>query len=92
MGCEPVLVGGRPCDSSGCAASANPLLSFRPSVPRPENQDRREGMWWTGVSGLDVHRDFAQVAIWENGRVKDAGRVADLSGAAARVRPDPAPD
>ena len=26
--------------------------------------------------GLDVHRDFAQVAIWENGRVKDAGRVA----------------
>jgi transposase len=25
--------------------------------------------------GLDVHRDFAQVAIWENGRVVDAGRV-----------------
>ena len=25
--------------------------------------------------GLDVHRDFAQVAIWENGRVRDAGRV-----------------
>ena len=42
--------------------------------------------------GLDVHRDFAQVAIWENGRVRDAGRVADLAGAAARVRPDTAPD
>ena len=26
--------------------------------------------------GLDVHRDFAQVAIWENGRIRDAGRVA----------------
>lgn len=26
--------------------------------------------------GLDVHRDFAQVAVWENGRVRDAGRVA----------------
>jgi transposase len=26
--------------------------------------------------GLDVHRDFAQVAIWENGRMRDAGRVA----------------
>jgi transposase len=26
--------------------------------------------------GLDVHRDFAQVAIWEAGRVRDAGRVA----------------
>lgn len=25
--------------------------------------------------GLDVHRDFAQVAIWEKGRVTDAGRV-----------------
>ncbi len=25
--------------------------------------------------GLDVHRDFAQVAMWENGRVRDAGRV-----------------
>jgi transposase len=26
--------------------------------------------------GLDVHRDFAQVAIWRNGRVVDAGTVA----------------
>jgi transposase len=25
--------------------------------------------------GLDVHRDFAQVAIWEDGKVSDAGRV-----------------
>lgn len=25
--------------------------------------------------GLDVHRDFAQVAVWEKGRVRDAGRV-----------------
>jgi transposase len=25
--------------------------------------------------GLDVHCDFAQVAIWEQGRVVDAGRV-----------------
>jgi transposase len=26
--------------------------------------------------GLDVHRDFVQVAIWEAGLVRDAGRVA----------------
>ena len=26
--------------------------------------------------GLDVHREFAQVAIWEGGRVRQAGRVA----------------
>lgn len=74
MGCEPVLVGGRPCDSSGCAASANPLLSFRPSVPRANHQLGREIMG--RCIGLDLHRDFAQVAIWENGRVRDGGRVA----------------
>ena len=42
--------------------------------------------------GLDVHRDFAQVAIWENGRVKDAGRVATSPERLRGVRPDPAPD
>jgi transposase len=26
--------------------------------------------------GLDVHRDFAQVAIWEDGKVWHAGQVA----------------
>jgi transposase len=25
--------------------------------------------------GLDVHRDFMQVAIWEDGRVRQAGRI-----------------
>jgi transposase len=25
--------------------------------------------------GLDVHREFAQVAVWEDGRVRDAGQV-----------------
>src|SRR3954453_3288213 len=26
--------------------------------------------------GLDVHREFAQVAIWQDGRVRQAGRIA----------------
>ena len=26
--------------------------------------------------GLDVHREFAQVAIWEDGRVRSAGQIA----------------
>jgi transposase len=26
--------------------------------------------------GLDVHREFAQVAVWEDGRVRDAGQVS----------------
>jgi hypothetical protein len=28
MGCEPELFDGRPCDLPGCAASANPSMSF----------------------------------------------------------------
>ena len=42
--------------------------------------------------GLDVHRDFAQVAIWEDGVVRDAGRVATspegLRGFADNLGPD----
>ena len=30
--------------------------------------------------GLDVHRDFAQVAIWEKGRVRDADQLAPRPG------------
>src|SRR5215211_8601790 len=26
--------------------------------------------------GLDVHREFAQVAIWQDGHVRQAGRIA----------------
>ena len=26
--------------------------------------------------GLDVHRDFAQVAIWQDGLVRQAGQIA----------------
>ena len=25
--------------------------------------------------GLDVHREFAQIAVWENGRVRQAGQI-----------------
>ena len=42
--------------------------------------------------GLDVHRDFAQVAIWQDGRAVDAGRVATspegLRAFAATLGPD----
>jgi transposase len=37
--------------------------------------------------GLDVHREFAQVAVWENGRVRHAGRV-EICGEALRVFAD----
>jgi transposase len=37
--------------------------------------------------GLDVHREFAQVAVWEDGRVRDAGQVS-IVGEALRVFAD----
>ncbi len=34
--------------------------------------------------GLDVHREFAQIAVWEHGRVREAGKIA-LTAEALRV-------
>ena len=34
--------------------------------------------------GMDVHREFAQIAVWENGTVRQAGQIA-LSAEALRV-------
>ena len=42
--------------------------------------------------GLDVHRDFCEVAIAEGGRVRPAGRIADAAGGAGAVRRSLAPD
>ena len=37
--------------------------------------------------GLDVHREFAQVAVWEDGVVRQAGQIA-LTAEALRVFAD----
>lgn len=37
--------------------------------------------------GMDVHREFAQVAVWEDGRVRQAGKIA-LTAEALRVFAD----
>lgn len=36
---------------------------------------------------LDVHRDFAQVAVWENGQVRDAAQI-EIGGEAIRMFAD----
>ena len=41
--------------------------------------------------GLDVHRDFAQVAIWQGGAVTQAGTFATHAGRCPRVRRGPGP-
>lgn len=69
MSCELALVVGRPYDLPGCAASANPLVSCCP----PGSQF--EGGMLLRFIGLDVHREFAQVAMLEGGQVRQVGRI-----------------
>jgi transposase len=66
------MFGGRPCDLSGCAASANASMSFAHRFSR-HNDLRREQV---RDIALDVHIDFCEVAIAEGGEVRSAGRVA----------------
>src|SRR4051794_22854942 len=80
VGREPVFVVGRPCDLPGCAVRADPLVSFRPPAPDHGGDRRKETAMEAQIGrrciGLDVHREFAQVAIWQGGVVTQAGRFA----------------
>src|SRR5262245_4844261 len=51
----------------GCAESTNPSMSRSP--PRSRIVDERRVM---RAFGLDVHRDFCEVAIAEDGEVRSA--------------------
>ena len=64
-----------PCDLPGCAASTHRSLSFARwfSICQP----RRAVVGSVGRAiGLDVHRDFCEVAIVEGGALRSAGRIA----------------
>src|SRR4029453_3167821 len=71
MSCELALVAGRPCDPPGCAVSADPWLSCRPPLPWPG----MEGSPMKRVIGMDIHRTFAEVVFWEDGRLRQHRRV-----------------
>jgi len=84
MGCEPGLFGGRPCDSPGlCCEHVSvcvvvPLrLPFvypmREVIAVPQVQPLKR--WLGRAVGLDLHRDFIQIAICEEGLTYNAGRV-----------------
>src|SRR4051794_32345976 len=64
---------GRPCDWPGCAASADPSVSFAHGSPVSSNS--MEGAAVRAI-GLDAHRDFCEVAIAEAGNARSAGRIA----------------
>jgi len=85
MGCEPGLFGGRPCDSPGLCREHVSVCVVRPLL-LPFSATREEvvvvvqqvpGMFrWMGRAvGLDLHRDFCEVAICEDGVVRSAGRL-----------------
>src|SRR3954454_13536201 len=73
MGVRAREFGGRPCDWPGCATSADPSVSFAHSSP--VSFPLRKGVRVRAI-GLDVHRDFCEVAIAEDGKVRSAGRIA----------------
>src|SRR3954453_12716265 len=71
MGFEPGLFSGRPCDLPGCAASADPSMSFAHRFS-PSSTARRNRV---RAVALDIHRDFCEVAIISEGRLRSAGRI-----------------
>src|SRR5215218_10259748 len=73
MGVRAREFGGRPCDWPGCAASADPSVSFAHGSPVSSNSTK--GVLVRAI-GMDVHRDFCEVAIAEAGAVRSAGRIA----------------
>src|SRR5215207_4393662 len=72
MGVRAREFGGRPCDWPGCAASADPSVSFAHGSPVSSNSTK--GALVRAI-GMDVHRDFCEVAIAEQGTVRSAGRI-----------------
>jgi transposase len=72
MGLEPELFSGRPCDLPGCAASADPSVSFAHRFSNFTDNDEEVQV---RAVALDVHRDFCEVAIGDERGVRAAGRI-----------------
>jgi hypothetical protein len=72
MGFEPGLFSGRRCDLPGCAASADPSMSFAHRFSPTSNRGRG-GRGESGSAGCPSR--FCEVAIVEEGRLRSAGRI-----------------
>jgi hypothetical protein len=73
MGFEPENSVAAPCDWPGCAASADPSVSLAHSSPESSVSSTKGAK--VRAIGLDVHRDFCEVAIAEAGKARSAGRI-----------------
>jgi hypothetical protein len=67
MGFEPENSVAAPCDWPGCAASADPSVSLADSSPESSVMSAKGAR--VRAIGLDVRRDFCEVAIAEQGQV-----------------------
>jgi hypothetical protein len=71
MGCEPGVVRGRP---STCPDVLRARIRLcRVPTAFPLNIDEGGGVRFIG---MDIHRDFCEIAICEDGKVRSAGRIA----------------
>ena len=77
MGFEPGVFSSRPCDLPGCAASANPSVSFAHRFSDFTDNDKEVQV---RAVALDVHRDFCEVAIGDEQGVRATGRVKTTPG------------
>src|SRR5262245_21469463 len=74
MGFEPVLVTWPPLRLARMRRERGSVgVVCPPALPRQPVVGRRGGM--RRCIGLDVHREFAEVAIWEDGVVRAAGQI-----------------
>jgi hypothetical protein len=77
MGFEPVLFGGRPCDLPRlCREHVSVCVVCPLLLPLSFNVRRMVVKEIGRAIGLDVHLDFCEIAICEEGKVRSAGRVA----------------
>ena len=85
-----VRFGGRPGKRTGREAGTAPQVDpysvgvVCPLAPASSNARRVA----VRAIGMDVHRDFCEIAIAEDGKVRSAGRIATAGGAGA-VRAQP---
>jgi hypothetical protein len=78
---EPEKSVAAPCDWPGCAASADPSVSLAHGSPESSVSSTKGAK--VRAIGLDVHRDFCEVAIAEAGKVRSAGRIASATSTIA---------
>ena len=80
MGREPDLLNGRPCDLSGCAASTNPSVSFRPL--RLLHTIREEAICdrspWTSTATSARWRSRTAARCARRGRIKTSRAELEL--------------